>query len=112
MGTLTITAAGFSNLGSSAPANWPSDVTFPASGNPNGTKTYTVNDADWLALLTWVADSQFKGTSSGPGQVTPATPTAAQILLAWLAIWINGSKSAVQQYNTAPPQVPAPIGIS
>lgn len=114
MGTLTITASGFSNLGVSPPANWPSgNATFPANGNPNGTKTYTVNDADWLSLLTWVAASQFQATGGGrvqPG--APATPTAAQILLAWLSIWVEGTKSAVQQYNTVPVQTPAPITIS
>lgn len=114
MGTLTITASGFSTLGASPPANWPSaTATFPAGGNPNGTKTYTVSDADWLSLLTWVASSQFQPTAGSPGQPgPPATPTAAQILLAWLAIWINGTKNAVQQYNTTPPVVPAPITVT
>ena len=109
MGTLTITASGFSTLGASAPANWPNTVTFPASGNPNGTKTYTINDADWLALLTWTAASQpsVQGTAQ-----TPSTPTPGAILLAWLAIWANGTKSAVQQFNTAAPVAPAPITIS
>lgn len=103
MGTVTITASGFSNLGSSAPANWPPGVTFPATGNPNGTKTYTINDADWLSLLTWTASSQFNSGNA---------PTAQQILLAWLQIWINGTKNAVSQYNTTPAVTPAPISIS
>jgi len=113
MGTLTITAAGFSVLGASAPPNWPSNVTFPATGNPNGTKTYTINDVDWLALLTWVAASQLNGIESITGTTTlPQTPTAAQLLLAWLLIWTNGTKSAVQQYNIPAVVVPAPITIS
>lgn len=109
MGTLTITASGFSTLGVSPPANWPNNVTFPAGGNPNGTKTYTVSDADWLSLLTWTAASQssLQGTA-----LTPSTPTAAAILLAWLSIWINSTKSAVQQFNTPVPVPPAPITMS
>jgi hypothetical protein len=108
MGTITITAAGFANFGASPPANWrSSQATFPANGSPNGAKTYTINDADWLALLTWVAASQFQPTAS-----VPATPTAPQIVLAWLLVWINGTKQAVQQFNTTPPGAPPPIGIS
>jgi hypothetical protein len=107
MGTVTITAAGFANLGASPPANWPSSrATFPANGSPNGTKVYTLNDADWLSLLTWVAASQFNPVGA------PATPTASQILLAWLAIWINGTKQAVQQYNTVPATVPPAIVVN
>lgn len=112
MGTLTITATGFSNLGASAPANWPTNVTFPASGSPNGTKTYTVDDADWLTLLTWVANSQLSNIESVTGTTSiPQVPSAAQLLLAWLLIWINGTKSSIQQANTTPPVVPAPITI-
>lgn len=112
MGTLTITAAGFSPLGASAPANWPTQTTFPANGNPNGTKVYTISDADWLQLLAWVADSQFQAQSGGPGQPTvPATPTAQQILLAWLNIWASGTKQAIQQRNTQPAVMPPPITI-
>lgn len=112
MGTLTISASGFSNLGVQ-PANWPSNVTFPANGSPNGTKTYTVNDADWMALLTWVAATQFGGGPGGFGVVTPpATPTAPQLLLAWLNIWINGTKAAVQQFNLVPATPPPPINIA
>lgn len=123
MGTLTITAAGFASLGASPPANWPSNVVFPAGGNPNGTKTVTVNDADWLQLLTWVAASQTAELQTllgvvqqqGPGGGAPAaplTPTAQQILLAWLAIWFAGTKTAVQQFNVTPPTVPPPISIA
>lgn len=109
MGTLTITASGFSALGAIPPANWPTGiVTFPASGNPNGTKTYTINDADWLTLLTWVAASQYDPRATG--QPAPATPSAPQILLAWVASWISGAKTAIQQFNTTP-GVPPTISI-
>lgn len=112
MGTLTITASGFSNLGASSPSNWPSNVTFPANGNPNGSKSYTVNDADWLSLLTWMASQQqgqIQGVTGAPAVGQPLAPTAAQILLAWLQIWINGTKASVQQFETVPAVVPPPI---
>lgn len=113
MGTLTVTASGFSNLGASAPADWSANVTFPANGSPNGTKTYTVSDADWLSLLTWMASAQ---QSQIGGVVAPVngvySPSAAQILLAWLNIWINGTKSSVQQFKTQPAVVPPPITIT
>ena len=113
MGTLTITGSGFATLGASAPANWPAGVTFPASGNPNGTKTYTVSDADWLSLLTWMASNQQAQISAVTGSsVAPLTPTAAQILLAWLQIWINGTKTSVQQFQTAAPVAPPQITIT
>jgi hypothetical protein len=108
MGTITITASGFSNLGAQ-PVNWPTTVTYPTSGSPNGTKTYTINDADWLSLLTWTAASQssVQGTT-----LAPSTPTASAILLAWLQIWINGTETAVQQFETPAVVVPAQITIS
>lgn len=114
MGTLTITAAGFSNLGATAPSNWPSNVAFPANNSPNGTQVYTVDDADWLSLITWMASqqqAQIQGITGAPAAGQPLTPTAAQILLAWLNIWINGTKVAVQQFETVPAVVPAPISI-
>lgn len=114
MGTLTITASGFANLGAAAPAKWPTGtVTFPANGSPNGTKTYTVSDADWLSLLTWVASSQTGNLETILGTtVLPLTPSAAQILLAWLAIWVNASKASIQQFNTVPAVVPSPITMT
>jgi hypothetical protein len=104
MGTVTITAAGFANLPGSAPTTWPADVTYPSSGNTNGTKVYTITDADWQKLINWAADSQFTGTVA-----SPAAPTAQQILLAWVNIWANGTIGAVKQYFTIPAQPPTPI---
>lgn len=104
MGTLTITASGFANLPATQPTTWPADVTYPAGGSTNGTKTYTITDADWQKLINWVADSQFSGTVAAP-----ATPTAAQILLAWVNVWAQGSIQATRQYFTQPATPPAPI---
>jgi hypothetical protein len=111
MGTLTISAAGFAVLGSTPPANWPPDVTFPAGGNPNGTKVYTWTDADWLRTMTWIAASQpqFRPTGNPPSGGHPTTPTAQQILLAYLQVWINGTIQSEQQYSTKPAQPPTPI---
>ena len=107
MGTLTITASAFSALPAQAPANWPAGITWPGAGSPNGTKSVTISDAAWIELLTWTAASQFT-----PNLVTPLTPTAPAILLAWIQIWINGTISAVQQFFTTPPVVPPGITIS
>jgi hypothetical protein len=106
MGTMTITAAGFTALPANPPANWPSDVTWPAGGSANGSKVYTWSDADWIRLLTWVASSQSQFRSGG-GQ--PTTPTAAQILLAYVQSWVNGTITAEQQFSTKPPTPPPPI---
>lgn len=104
-GTLTVTAGGFSTLPASAPAGWPATVTWPGSTSPNGSKVYTISDADWVKILTWVAASQ---TSIQGTVTTPSTPTAPQILLSWLQIWVNGTVSAVVQYFTTPAVPPAP----
>lgn len=98
MGTVTITAAGFSATPAAAPANWPAGVAWPGAGSPNGSKAYTISDADWVRILTWAAATQ----SVGP------TPTLGQILLAWVAIWATGTIQAVQQHFTAPATLGTP----
>lgn len=70
----------------------------------NPSKVYTVSDADLQAVLNWAA-SAFAGA-------LPATPTNSQILLAWVQNWVNGTRSAVQQFQTPAPVVPAPVTIS
>ena len=111
-GTLIITAAGFTNLGATPPAGWPANVTWPAGASPNGSKTFTINDADWQGVLTWMAANQQAQISAVTGSsVLPLTPTATQILLAWLQIWTKSTVAAVQQFNTAPAAPPAPISI-
>lgn len=102
MGTLTVTAAAFAALPAAAPAGWPAGVTWPGGGNPNGTKSFTISDAHWVQLITWVAATQ----------AVPPTPTAPQLLLAWLGVWTQGTINAVSQYFTTPPVVPPPIVIA
>lgn len=105
-GTLTITASGFSSLPATAPANWPAGITYPASQSPNGTKTFTISDADWQQLITWAASATIT-----PNTATPPTPTAGQILLNWVNIWATGTKQAIQQYNAVPASVPPAINM-
>lgn len=108
MGTVTVTTAGFSNLPATAPAGWPSYVVYPANAAMNGSHSYTVNDADWLRLIQWTAASQFQsGTPSAP-----ATPSALQILLAWVQILWGTTQMSEQQYSKTPPVVPPPIGVT
>lgn len=108
MGTVTITTAGFTALPASPPANWPSYVTYPGAVTTNGTHAYTLSDADWVRLITWTAASQF---SSGVGGA-PATPSALQILLAWVQVWWKGTQQAEQQYGTPAPVPPPPIVVN
>jgi len=105
MGTLTVTTAGFSALPASAPPGWPNGVGYPG-GVPNGTKSLTINDADMLAILSWVASTM---TTNTP----PLNPTLAQILVQWVTITIDQiTTTAVQQYHVTPPVIPPPISIS
>lgn len=110
MGTLTITASGFSGLGSTPPADWPSLVTFPANGNPNGTKTYTVSDADWLALLTYQA-SLIQPSRARGGATSLISVSAPQLLLNWVQGWINSTITNVAAYMQQPPPPVTPISI-
>ena len=110
MGTVTVTSATFAALPGTAPANWPSDVVYPAGANTNGTRTVTVSDGDWLMLLTWLAASQPQFRPVAPA--TQSTPTGGQLLLAWPNVWINGTKQAVQQFHTVPAVVPPPISMT
>ena len=76
------------------------------TGTP--TKSYTVSDADLQLLLNW-ATVAFANTFAPP----PAPPpTPQQILIAWIQNWVNGTKTAVQQFLTPASVVPAPIGIA
>jgi hypothetical protein len=107
MGTFTVTATGFTTLGATPPADWPSDVTWPAGGNPNGTKSYNWSDPDWVRTLAWIAALQPQFRPTPPA--TQTHPTAQQILLAYVQSWINGTITAEQQFGTKPPTVPPPI---
>lgn len=102
MGTVTVTTSGFANLSATAPTGWPSYITYPANASTNGSHSYTINDADWVRLITWTAASQF----------TSGSPTALQILLAWVQVWWTGTQQAEQRYSTTLPVVPPPIAVT
>jgi hypothetical protein len=70
----------------------------------NPSKSYTVSDADLQAVLDW-ATAAFAGA-------LPPTPTNPQILQAWIQNWVNGTKSAVQQFKTEPAVVPPQITMT
>ncbi len=70
----------------------------------NPSKSYTVSDTDLQNVLNW-AQVAFATQLS-------TAPTNPQILLAWVQNWVNGTKTAVQQFNTPAPTVPPPPNIS
>lgn len=112
-GTIVVTIAGFANLPVTAPPGWPSaSVTYPGGASPNTSRTYTVNDADFQLMLTWIAASQLNLIETIVGSTTlPLTATAPQIWQAWPQVWVNGTRIAVQQFFTPLPAPPSPISI-
>ena len=108
-GTLTVTTSGFANTPATAPSDWPSNLVYPANQTVNGTKTYTISDADYQKMLAWAANAnntQLVGTST-----PPVTVTGLAILLSLVQNWVNGMIQAVQVHNTVPAQLPPPISI-
>jgi hypothetical protein len=104
MGTVSITSAGFLPLPSTPPAGWPSNLTWPQGGSINGTKSYTISDADAQQMLSWIASTYNSNL--------PTNPSAIAILLVWLNGWMAATTNSVQQYHTTPPTVPPPISIT
>ena len=70
-------------------------ITLSGSAVVNGSKSYTVSDADTQAVLNW-AEVAFAASLPQP----PQSPTNTQILLAWVQSWINGTRDAVTVQNT------------
>jgi hypothetical protein len=116
MGTLAITASGFANLPATAPSGWPTDLIWPGSGAVNGTKSYTINDADWLNILVWAANANnaqlIAASPAPPPAPPPYTVTGANVLVSLVQNWINGIIQAVQHQFTTPPSVPPPVTIA
>src|SRR5215469_12178747 len=106
MGTFTISASGFSTLPATAPAGWPAGLTWPGAVSPNGTKSWTVSDADWVDVVVWSANRNF--VTLGGNLTTPGTPTVGQILIDFAQIFVDGIKQAVVQYFTPAPTPPTP----
>jgi hypothetical protein len=110
MGTMAITSSGFATLPAQVPKNWPTNITWPAGGSINGTKNYTITDADAQQILSWIAETynaQLVGNNP-----PPVTVPALQIFVAWLNGFMNATTNSVQQHNTDPPAVPPAISIT
>jgi hypothetical protein len=110
MGTMAITSTGFAPLPAQAPKNWPSNMTWPAGGSINGTKNYTISDADAQQILSWIAttyNAQLVGTNPPP-VIVPAL----QIFVAWLNGFMNATTNSVQQQQYVPAALPPPITIA
>jgi len=110
MGTMTITSSGFASLPAQVAKNWPSNITWPNGGSINGTKAYTISDADAQQIMSWIAttyNAQLVGANPPPVSVP-----ALQIFVAWLNGFMNATTNSVQQQQITPPVVPPPIGIA
>lgn len=106
MGTFTITASGFANLPATAPAGWPEGLVWPGAVAPNGTKSWTVSDADWQKVVVWSANRNI--VALGGNLQTPGTPTIGQILVSFAQIFVDSVKDAVVRHFTPAPTVPPP----
>jgi hypothetical protein len=112
MGTMAITSSGFANLPAQAPNNWPSNITWPASGIINGTKNYTITDADAQQILSWIATTYNAQLIEGKTPPPPFTVPALQIYVAWLDGFMTATTDSVQRQQVTPPVVPPPINIT
>jgi hypothetical protein len=114
-GTLTVTTAGFANTPGTAPSGWPSNLKWPGGQTVNGTKTYTISDADYQQMLVWAANANNAQiiAAAGPPTGTPPvyTVTGLNILLSLVQNWVNGMIQAVAVQFTTPAQPPPPISI-
>lgn len=110
MGTMAITSSGFAALPAQPPKNWPSNMTWPSGGSINGTKNYTISDADAQQILSWIAtnyNAELIGTNP-----PPVTVPALQIYVAWLNGFMAATTDSVQRQQYVPAAVPPPITIS
>ena len=112
MGTMAITSSGFAALPASPPTNWPSNIVWPGGGTINGTKNYTISDADAQQIMSWIATTYNGILIDGKTTTPPFTIPALQIFVAWLNGFMQATTDSVQrqQYVAAPP--PPPISIS
>lgn len=112
MGTMTITSAGFAALPAQAPKNWPANIVWPGGGNINGSKSYTISDADAQQILSWIAETYNATLISGKTPPPPFTVAALQIYVAWLDGFMKSTTDSVQRQQATPATVPPPISIS
>jgi hypothetical protein len=112
MGTMAITSSGFANLPAQPPTNWPDNITWPGGGNINGTKTYTISDADAQQILSWIATTYNQTLIEGKAPPPPFTVPALQIYVAWLNGFMAATTDSVQRQQYVPAAPPPPISIT
>jgi hypothetical protein len=112
MGTMSITSAGFANLPAQSPKHWPANLNWPAGGVINGTKVFTISDADAQQILSWIAETYNATLIEGKTPPPPFTVPALQIYVAWLTGFMNATMNSVQHQQTDPAVVPPPISIA
>ena len=110
MGTVTITSAAFANLPATQPKNWPANLVWPQGGAINGTKAFTISDADVQQMLSWIAEA-YNATLVGTN-TPPVTVPAVSYFLAWLTGFMQATTNSVQHQQTTPAVVPPPISIA
>jgi hypothetical protein len=80
-------------------------IALSGSGVANGSRNYTVSDADLARLLAWAK------AATKPNDVGSDTRTDAQVLAAWADYLVRHTKRSVQQFEI-PKTLPAEIGLS
>lgn len=112
MGTMAITSSGFSPLPAQVPTNWPANLVWPAGGSINGTKNYTISDADAQQILSWIADTYNGQLIDGKPPPPPFTVPALQIYVAWLNGFMAATTDSVRRQQYVPATPPPPISIT
>jgi hypothetical protein len=112
MGTMTITSTGFANLPAQAPNNWPGNINWPANGSINGTKNYTITDADAQQILAWIAETYNASLVAGKPGNPPFTINALQMFVEWLNGFMKATTDSVQRQQYVPAAPPPPISIA
>lgn len=84
------------------------------SGPVTGGKNFTISDAHMQNLLDWakVAYNPYIQATYNPTNDPSFIPSNGQIMDGWVMSWINGSKDAVQRFETPAAVVPPPIVIT
>lgn len=86
-------------------------ISGSAIAGANNSRVITVSDADLQTVLNWLAATQLQliANQFNGGVVAGFTPSNAQLEWGWMQCSIvNGTKTAVQQWQTTvtqPPQV-------
>lgn len=67
-----------------------------ALATTNGSKAYTISDADITALVAWARVAYPPPLTNPP---TPDNRTNAQVLLAWFQSYVNATRDSVKKFN-------------